>query len=125
MSFRESLERIVSGTNGSVGGVVMAMDGIAVDAFAHPNADVDLVLYGAEIAAILRQLRGSGSITLSSGPVQELDFFADKFHSVVRFLSDEYFVALAMKPGGNVGKARFLLRTAMPDLVNELCSRSS
>jgi predicted regulator of Ras-like GTPase activity (Roadblock/LC7/MglB family) len=119
MAFRESLERIVGGTPGALGGVIMAMDGIAVDSYAH-NDDVDMVLYGAEIAALLRQLRGAGAISLSSGPVDELHLFARKFHGIVRFLSDEYFVALAVRPGGQVGKARYLLRAAIPDLVSEL-----
>jgi predicted regulator of Ras-like GTPase activity (Roadblock/LC7/MglB family) len=120
MAFRDSLERIVRGVEGSIGGVVMAMDGIAVETFAGDGAGVDVGLYGAEIAAILRQIRGRGAIHLSSGPVEELDLFAEKFHAVVRFLSDEYFVAVAFRPGGNVGKGRYLLRTAMPDLVSEL-----
>jgi hypothetical protein len=35
-------------------------------------------------------------------------------------LSDEYFVALAVEPGGNVGKARYLLRVSAPKLVENL-----
>jgi hypothetical protein len=120
MSFRESLERIVLGTEGSVAGVVMALDGIAVDSYTREGSDVDIGIYGAEIAALLRGLRGAESLNLSSGRVEELDFFADRFHSVVRFLSDEYFIAVAVKPGGNVGKGRYLLRVALPELVGEL-----
>ncbi len=120
MSFRENLERIVLNTEGSVAGVVMALDGIPVDSFTREGSDVDIGLYGAEVAAVVGRLRGNEATALSSGRVDELDFFAERFHSLVRFLSDEYFIAIALKPGGNVGKGRFLLRLSMPDLVGEL-----
>jgi hypothetical protein len=35
-------------------------------------------------------------------------------------LTDEYFVALAVAPGGNVGKARYLLRVSAPKLIENL-----
>jgi len=35
-------------------------------------------------------------------------------------LNDEYFVAMTLAPGGNSGKARFLLRTASSKLLSEL-----
>jgi hypothetical protein len=35
-------------------------------------------------------------------------------------LTYEYFVALAVAPGGNVGKARYLLRVTAPTLVENL-----
>jgi hypothetical protein len=31
-------------------------------------------------------------------------------------LSQDYFLGLALKPEGNFGKGRFLMRMAMPDL---------
>ena len=38
----------------------------------------------------------------------------------VRLLSDEYFVAVTLKPSGNLGKARFLLHTRSPKLLADL-----
>jgi predicted regulator of Ras-like GTPase activity (Roadblock/LC7/MglB family) len=120
MSFRESLEKIVLGTEGGVAAVVMALDGIAVESYTRDGADVDIGVYGAEVAAILGTLRGTSSVSLSSGRVEELDLYCERFHAVVRFLSDEYFAVIALRPGANVGKGRYLLRVAMPDLVSEL-----
>ena len=120
MSFRESLEQVVLGTEGSVGGLVMALDGIPVESYSRGGGEIDVELYGAEVAALLGHLRGSSALALSSGRVEELDLYGEQFHAVIRFLSDDYFVALAVKPGGNVGKGRFLLRAALPDLVKEL-----
>jgi predicted regulator of Ras-like GTPase activity (Roadblock/LC7/MglB family) len=120
MGFHETLEKVVRGTPGCAGGLIMALDGIVVETYAAPDADVDVSLFGAEIAAILAQLRGKGAIHLSSGRVEGIDLRASNFDALIRFLSDEYFVALAVKPGVGVAKGRHLLRTAMPDLVAEL-----
>ncbi len=35
-------------------------------------------------------------------------------------LSDEYFVAVALDPGGNFGQARYLLRLAVPEIKAKL-----
>ena len=40
--------------------------------------------------------------------------------TLIRTLGDTYFLALTMKPDGNLGKARFLMRTAAPKLIAEL-----
>jgi hypothetical protein len=47
-------------------------------------------------------------------------FHSDKLLTLVRVVNDNYFVALTMLPNGNFGKARFLLRTAAPKLLEEL-----
>ena len=122
MAFQDTLMRVVTHTKGSAAGLVMALDGIVVDSYVRPEAEAatDVALFGAEIAAVLSQLRGRSAISHSAGRVDALDLYAQNFHAVIRFLSDEYFVALAVHPGGDVAKGRFLLRQAMPDLVAEL-----
>ena len=120
MAFQETLERVVTRTKGSAAGLVMALDGIVVDSYSRPGNDTDVALFGAEVAAVLSHLRGQNAINLSSGKVEALDLYANNFHALIRFLSDEYFVALAVTPGGEVAKGRYLLRQAMPELVAEL-----
>ena len=39
---------------------------------------------------------------------------------MIRVLNEEYFVAVTLRPDGNYGKARFLLRTASSKLLSEL-----
>lgn len=119
MGFQETLEKVVKSTKGGVGGLVMAMDGIVVESFAA-DANVDIQLFGAEVAAVLAQLRGQSAIHLSAGRVEALDLWAGQFNAVIRFLSDEYFVAIAVRRGGQVARARHLLRCAMPELVAQL-----
>lgn len=120
MTFRESLEKIVLGTEGGVAGVVMAMDGMPVESYVRDGSDVDISLYGAEVASLLGRFRGPNAGHLSSGLVEGVDLFCEKYHALVRFLSDEYFVVVAIEPGGNVGKGRYLMRTTVPELVEQL-----
>ena len=40
--------------------------------------------------------------------------------TLIRVLSETYFLALAIRPDGNFGKGRYLMRTAAPKLVAEL-----
>jgi hypothetical protein len=44
----------------------------------------------------------------------------ERLTTVVRLLSEEYFVALTLEPGGNIGKARYLLRVSAPKLIENL-----
>jgi hypothetical protein len=39
---------------------------------------------------------------------------------LVRVLSENYFLAIALAPDGNYGKARYLVRTAAPRMLQEL-----
>jgi len=40
--------------------------------------------------------------------------------TLIRTLGDNYFLALALRPEGNLGKGRYLMRTAAPTLLAEL-----
>jgi hypothetical protein len=40
--------------------------------------------------------------------------------TVIRLLNDDYFVAMTLRPGGNYGKARYLLRANAGKLLGEL-----
>jgi hypothetical protein len=40
--------------------------------------------------------------------------------TVIRLLNDEYFVAMALRPTGNLGKARYLLRVQANELLERL-----
>jgi hypothetical protein len=40
--------------------------------------------------------------------------------TVIRMLTETYFLTLTLRPEGNLGKARFLMRTTAPKLLAEL-----
>jgi predicted regulator of Ras-like GTPase activity (Roadblock/LC7/MglB family) len=57
---------------------------------------------------------------LDLGSAHEVAVQADNMTTVIRLLNDEYFVAMALQPAGNFGKARYLLRIAAPGLLEKL-----
>jgi predicted regulator of Ras-like GTPase activity (Roadblock/LC7/MglB family) len=53
------------------------------------------------------------------GTTREVSVIADKAIIMLRRLNEEYFFVLIIKPEGNFGKGRFLLRMSVPKLLKE------
>jgi predicted regulator of Ras-like GTPase activity (Roadblock/LC7/MglB family) len=119
--FQESLKRLVKETEGGVAGLLMGFDGIAVDSYSTDGAGVDITTIGMEFSFILTQVRKAAEI-LEVGGVQEICIKAATLTILIRVVTNEYFVALAIKPEGNLGKGRYLLRIVSPKLSTELSS---
>jgi predicted regulator of Ras-like GTPase activity (Roadblock/LC7/MglB family) len=117
--FQENLKRLVDDTDGGVAGLLMGFDGIAVDSYLAPNGGVDIQTVGMEFSFILIQVRKAAEI-LEVGAVQEIAIRAGQVTILIRVLSAEYFLALAIRPDGNFGKGRYLLRIVAPKLQAEL-----
>src|SRR3954449_13159297 len=117
--FHEHLKRLVESTEGSLAGLLMRFDGIAVDSFSRPGTGVDITTVGMEFSFILTQVRKAAEI-LEVGGVQEIAIRAEKLTILIRVVSVDYFVALAITPDGNFGKGRYLMRVVAPKLHAEL-----
>src|SRR5438094_8902598 len=117
--FQENLKKLVAETDGAVAGLLMGFDGIAVDSFSAAGADVDITTVGRESSCILTQVRKAAEI-LEVGGVLEIAIRAEKLTILIRVVNPEYFVALAVKPDGNFGKGRYLLRMVAPKLQVDL-----
>ena len=120
MSLREQLQTVVEQVDGAIGCTIMGFDGIAVESHQLPAAE-DLDLSGAwvEFANVLSQFRQASSAH-NTGPVSEVSINAERLTALIRALSPDYFLALAVRPEANFGKARYLLRVAAPKLLAEL-----
>ena len=117
--FQESLKRLVTETEGGLAGLLMGFDGIAVDSYGAPGSTVDITTVGMEFSFILGQVRKAAEI-LEVGGVQEIAIRAENLTIIIRVVTKDYFVALALKPEGNYGKGRYLLRVVAPKLQTEL-----
>jgi predicted regulator of Ras-like GTPase activity (Roadblock/LC7/MglB family) len=119
--FREHLQKIVDNVEGGVAGLLMGFDGIAVDSYTapDPDADMDIQTMGMEFSFVMTQMRKAAEI-LEIGPIQEVSIKAENVTLVMRILSQDYFIAVALKPEGNFGKARFLMRLQVPKLLADL-----
>jgi hypothetical protein len=125
--FQALLDRVLFETPGAVGVTLMGFDGIAIDtrSVADPvfpdRGDVSLQATAIELGHVASQLTGVAA-SLKAGDVAELSVHTGAWVTVLRPLTPEYFVALSLKPGGNLGKGRYLMRVIGPKLIAELCA---
>jgi predicted regulator of Ras-like GTPase activity (Roadblock/LC7/MglB family) len=54
------------------------------------------------------------------GQTNEITVRTDKLVILVQVLSDEYFIAYAVRPDASSGKARYLMRLTAPQIRAEL-----
>jgi predicted regulator of Ras-like GTPase activity (Roadblock/LC7/MglB family) len=117
--FREVLQEVVDGTDGGIAALVMGYDGIPVDQYVRTGAALDVATIGMEYSVILKEIRRAAQM-LDAGTANEVSIKSERMTTVIRFLNDEYFVAVALSPEGNTGKARFLLRVRAPSILSSL-----
>ncbi|MCB9707860.1 MAG: roadblock/LC7 domain-containing protein [Myxococcales bacterium] len=113
------LKEMVDRTEGSVSGLLMDFDGLPVEHYVREKATVDAETIGAEYSVVLGQIRKAASM-LDAGSAREVAIQAERLTTVIRLLNEDYFVAISLLPGGNVGKAKFLLRTSQERLLEAL-----
>lgn len=110
--FKETLQAIVERVDGSLGALVMGVDGLSVEkVFTEQAAESNLDVAAAELTSLIRSAARSGS-DLSLGKLREIVISHESVTFVIRFFSQEYFTVLVLKPDGNLGRARYELRKA-------------
>jgi predicted regulator of Ras-like GTPase activity (Roadblock/LC7/MglB family) len=120
MGFREHLQEIVQGVEGAVACSLMGVDGIEVDTVtAGSSGDLDVKSLLVEYSGVLRNARDAAELH-SAGGISEFSVNTDKLITVARLVSPEYFMVVALRPEGNYGKARYLLRIGAPKVKTEL-----
>ena len=117
MPFADILREVVNGTEGALGALVVGVDGIPVEEFSLAQ-DLDLQSMTVEYSTLLKEIE-KGSQSAQLGTTNEVTVMADKAMIMLRRLNDEYFMVLIIKPEGNFGKGRFLLRMSVPKLLKE------
>jgi predicted regulator of Ras-like GTPase activity (Roadblock/LC7/MglB family) len=118
--FRENLQHMVDGLAGGVAGILMGFDGISVDSYTREGeSGIDIQTIGMELAHAVGQMRKAAA-QLDVGQLHELTLKADKLVVLVCLLSEEYFIACALKPEASFGKARYLMRLLAPRIQAEL-----
>jgi predicted regulator of Ras-like GTPase activity (Roadblock/LC7/MglB family) len=121
--FRDALREIVDKTEGGVAGLIMDSEGIAVESYARSDtaldAPLDINTVGIEFGVVLGSIKRAAQ-SLEAGNAHEVAIGTDKMTTVIRTLGDSYFLVLAIRPDGNFGKGRYLMRTIAPRLLAEL-----
>jgi len=116
--FKEAIRDVVEGTDGAVAGILMDFEGIPVETYAKGQS-IDINAVGAEYSVILKSIQRATESLEAGGP-REVAIQSEKGTTIIRILNEEYFIALALLPDGNLGKGRYLLRTAAPKLLEQL-----
>lgn len=119
--FKDTLRQVVESTEGAIAGLLMGFDGIAVDSYTRDGVSdgKDINEIGMEFSVILGSIKRAAE-ALEAGGAKEIAIQAEHLTTLIRVINDEYFVALTMRPDGNPGKGRFVLRTAAPKIIQEL-----
>lgn len=117
--FQALLKELVESTEGGVASLVMDLDGITLDSYSKPQASFDIKTVGIELTVVLRAVRQAASM-MEAGSAQEVTIVADRLTTLVRIVNDTYFAAVSLVPGGNLGRARYLLRIRLPEMAAEL-----
>jgi len=117
--FKEVLETVIERTEGSLGALIMGLDGIAVErSLKEAGQEANLDVAAAEFTSLVRSAQRAGKDT-GLGDLRELVVSLDSAILLIRLLGRDYFVVLAMKPDGNLGRARFELRKAELQIAGE------
>lgn len=117
MSFAEKLTAIVGRVEGAVAAMVLGIDGIPIERQARdPEFDIEAI--AAELTTLLRRSMQTAA-DAELGPLTELIVVTERATVLMRPITQEYFLLLALNPGGNVGRARFEMRKAQLALESE------
>ena len=124
MSFEPTLQKMIEGCSGAIGVALMGSDGIAVAEFQAQNPDLSVLdgevsAAGIEFGRILDEMR-KASDALNGGRLEEVVVGLARFTLLFRSVDDELFLVVALAEGGNLGKARFLMRRHLLELREQL-----
>lgn len=120
--FAELLDRVLHQTPGAVAVTLMGFDGIAIESRERDGGGEGAAGAQAaviELSAIAKDLRRIAE-GLDAGGLSEVMVRTGALTTVLRPLTEEYFLALSLAPDAYSGKGRYLMRVVAPKLVAEL-----
>jgi predicted regulator of Ras-like GTPase activity (Roadblock/LC7/MglB family) len=120
MSFGEVLRTIVEECGGGISAALMGNDGIPIEEYlakgledsAGAGGPAEPTTAGVEFGRILIDIR-KASDALGGGSMDETIVQLGRFTLIFRPVDDENFLVLLLRPDGNLGKARYLIRRHM------------
>ncbi len=105
--FHEILQGIVNEASG-LSAVLMGYDGLPVHQVDRHSEGLDLNMVAVEYSGVLKEVRNTVAL-LNTGDLEEMAISTERFHVIIRALTEEYFVTLTIARDGNFGKGRYLL----------------
>jgi predicted regulator of Ras-like GTPase activity (Roadblock/LC7/MglB family) len=110
--FKEVLQEALDRTEGCLGVLIMGIDGIPVEKVWEPEAaEKNLDVAVAEYTSLVRNARRTNR-DMGLGKLLEFVLTSDSGTFILRFVGEEYFIAMVLSSEGNFGRGRFELRKA-------------
>lgn len=119
MSFENILRQIVEQCPGCAGAALMGSDGIPIAELSGARDAEEVSLLGVEFGRVLEEARKVAA-AVNGGELQELVVELARVQLVLRAVDPETFFVLAVEPGGNLAKGRYLLRRFSHDVREQL-----
>lgn len=117
MSFSETLKEAVERVDGAVSAMIIGSDGIPVEEYAAEKL-LNIEDLGAEASAMIKEINNAAK-NLGLGTAREFSIISDKCGIIMRQINPEYYLALIIRPDGNYGKGRFLLKSLITKVESE------
>jgi predicted regulator of Ras-like GTPase activity (Roadblock/LC7/MglB family) len=119
VSFSDTLGSLAKRIEGAVAAIILGIDGIPIERYTttlEPGLDIEMI--ATELTTLLR--RGMHTATDTAlGDLREMVIGTERLTILLRPITPDYFLMLAVLPGGNVGRARYELRKAQLVLEEE------
>lgn len=119
MGFLNTLTNVIDRIEGCSAVVILGIDGIPIERQVRdldPALDIDLI--ATEFTTLVRRSMRTASDT-ELGEMREMILVTDLMTFLLRPITTDYFLLLALNPGGNVGRARYELRKAQLSMESE------
>ncbi len=117
MNFSEILREAVEKVDGAVSAMILGSDGIPVEEYAVEKL-LDLEDLGAEASSMIKDINLAAN-DLGLGTAREFSIISDMCGIIMRRINAAYYLALVIKPDGNYGKGRFVMKTTVPKIEGE------
>lgn len=117
MSFQAVLKEAVERVEGAASAMIIGMDGMPVEEYAIEKL-INLDELGAESSRMMRDIN-SAARELGLGEAREFSIISDLCGIIMRKINPEYYMALIIRPDGNYGKGRYVLRSLIPKISGE------
>jgi len=117
MDFSDILKEAVEKVDGAVAAMIVASDGIPVQEYVLEKL-IDLTGLGAEASAMIRDV-GLAAENLGLGQAREFSIVSDTCGIIMRKINEDYYFSLVIRPDGNYGKGRYVLKTMIPRIEHE------
>ena len=119
--FERTLADLLETVDGSLMSALLGYDGIDLARAVKPSVRGQTDHLVVETAALMNRLRQVAE-HLRMGAVKELSIEAEELLLLLRPIDERYLLAIALKPDGNLGMARYQLAAKAPELRRALAT---